>query len=277
MRKPTISEIVAIAFGLSGVSAALIAWKQYQVLAIVLFLAGCAALAALAVWPSKLRSDSRATMVLILSLALFSSAGWVAFGLDSWTVDARDPSPSAALGTPSPTAPASTPRSAPTAPEPRSSVPASPGLSTGTRGASNCVDVLPGPWRLQAAEGEAKQEFDFADRNILAGKSAVEIVYDLHGLTVNEGPRKDESAIVLYRPPQWYVASLANYGVNGQDGRQAVVVPISDFVGLPDEPSGTAGGNLLDPALPVNGIKARFWRPGPFIVDIYTVRACASG
>jgi len=284
--KPAIREILALTFGLAGVTAGLVALRLFQVLAIVLFIAGCAPLAVLGFWPWRSWRGPRTVFVLLLSLVLFGGAAWFTFGLNVWSAPSIagpyyppgmpvSPSTYRSIGSPSPSiASTGVPTTGTSSTGPVTSPAVPPTVSSLKIDPATCTDVLPGPWRLQAAQGEAKQEYDFPNRTILQDKTVAQLTYDLHGLSVNEGPRKDESAIVFFRPPQWYVISLANHGNNGTDGKQTVVVPLSDFIGLPDEPSHTAGGNHLDLTQPVNGVIARFWRPAAFTVEVFSIRAC---
>lgn len=133
----------------------------------------------------------------------------------------------------------------------------------------NGVELLSEPWHLEGDNGssEAEQEID---SNILQGKTSLLITYNLHGLVIREGDRKDESAII-FDQPHWYVISLANYGQNGLDGEQTIDLPLSDFIGLPDVPSGTPGGTPLNLEQPVNMLHARFWNSSHFVIDITSV------
>jgi len=133
----------------------------------------------------------------------------------------------------------------------------------------NGVELLTTPWHLEGnnSSSEAEQKID---PNVLEGKTTLLITYDLHGLTIHEGDRKDESAII-FDQPHWYVISLTNYGQNGLDGEQTIEAPLSDFIGLPDAPSGTPGGTPLNLEQPVNILHARFWNGSHFVIDITSV------
>jgi len=133
------------------------------------------------------------------------------------------------------------------------------------------VELLSQPWHLEGdnSSSEAEQK---VDPNVLKGKTTLLITYDLHGLEIHEGERKDESAII-FDQPHWYVISLANYGQSGLDGIQTVEVPLSDFIGLPDAASGTVGGAPLNLNQPVNALHTRFWSSKQFVIDITSVCA----
>ena len=133
----------------------------------------------------------------------------------------------------------------------------------------NGVELLSKPWHLEG-DNSSSEQYQQIDPNALKGKNKLLITYNLHGLTIREGDRKDESAII-FDQPHWFVISLANYGQNGLDGEQTIEVPLSDFIGLPDEPSGTAGGTLLNLDQPVNMLHARFWNSSHFVIDIMSV------
>ena len=114
------------------------------------------------------------------------------------------------------------------------------------------------------------QMYQELDPNALNGKTMLSITYDLHGLMVREGERKDELAII-FDQPNWFVVSLANYGKNGFDGEQTAFIPLSDFIGLPDVPSGIDGGAHLNLTAPIGTLHTRFWRAEHFIVDITSI------
>lgn len=134
-------------------------------------------------------------------------------------------------------------------------------------------NLLASPWRLEASHGPSERYANFVDTNMLAGKSIVRVTYDLHGLQVREGPRKDQSALI-FNQPTWYVVSFANYGRNEFDGEQTVDFPLEDFIGLPDAESGAPGGNPLDTSRPVGAVRVRIWHYEPYIVDISSIRLC---
>jgi hypothetical protein len=131
------------------------------------------------------------------------------------------------------------------------------------------AELLSKPWHLEAENGDA-QMYQELDHKALQGKTMLSVVYNLHGLRVREGERKDESAII-FDQPYWFVVSLANYGKNGLDGEQMVLIPLSDFVGLPDVPSGVVGGAHLNINAPIGTLHTRFWRAEHFVVDITSI------
>jgi hypothetical protein len=131
------------------------------------------------------------------------------------------------------------------------------------------IELLSEPWHLEAENGDA-QTYQELDPNTLQGKTLLSITYNLHGLNVREGERKDESAII-FDQPNWFVISLANYGENGLDGQQMVFIPLSDFVGLSDVPSGIDGGAPLNLNAPIGTLHTRFWRAEHFVVDITSI------
>jgi len=139
--------------------------------------------------------------------------------------------------------------------------------------------LLTKPWRLESADGAAQEYEASLDPNTIIGKNIARITYNLHGLTIQPGPREDESAIIFkqpQRPNNWFVVSLAGYGTNGFDGSQMIDIPLRAFVSLPDAPSNSPGGEHLDltkPLLPP--ISARFWHSGHFVVDITALRLCS--
>jgi len=138
----------------------------------------------------------------------------------------------------------------------------------------NGVELLLEPWHLEGDNGDA-QAYQEIEPLVLQGKDTLSITYNLHGLEIHEGERKDESAIILDQP-NWYVISLANYGQNGLDGEQTAIVPLSDFISLPDEPSGTPGGEALNLDEPVDMLHTRFWNNSKFAVDITSICAFKS-
>lgn len=135
--------------------------------------------------------------------------------------------------------------------------------------------LLHEPWHLEATNDAAEDSSSITDPSIFGGKDTLRVTYNLHGLMAQEGPRQDASAIVVDQP-NWYVVSLANYGTNGLDGEQTVHIPLTDFISIPDPPSGTPGGRRLALDQPVYTIHARFWHNGPFAVDITDISLCSS-
>jgi len=131
------------------------------------------------------------------------------------------------------------------------------------------LELLSEHWRLEAENGDA-QMYQELDPNVLQGKTMLSVTYDLHGLMIREGERKDESAII-FDQPTWFVVSLANYGKNGLDGEQTVFIPLSDFIGLPDVPSGVVGGAHLNLNISIGTLHTRFWRAEHFVVDITSI------
>ena len=127
------------------------------------------------------------------------------------------------------------------------------------------TELLSEPWHLEA-ENEDAQMYQEVDPNILVGKTMLSITYNLHGLEIGEGERKDKSAII-FDQPNWFVISLTNYGMNGLDGEQTAFIPLSDFVGLPNS-SGISGGGSLNLNAPVGTLHTQFWRAEHFVVDI---------
>jgi len=158
--------------------------------------------------------------------------------------------------------------------QPTESLPTNTATTIPSTIAKSCSDVkgselLSEPWRLEG-DNSGEEQYQEVEPNILQGNDTLLITYDLHGLTIHEGDRKDESAII-FDQPHWFVISLANYGQNGLDGQQTVFVPLSDFIGLPDEPSGTPGGTLLNLDQPVDMLHARFWSGSHFVIDITSI------
>lgn len=135
----------------------------------------------------------------------------------------------------------------------------------------NGIELLSEPWHLEGDNGSSEAEQKI-DPNMLQGKNRLLVRYDLHGLEINEGGSKDESAII-FNQPNWYVVSLANYGQNGLDGEQTIYVPLSDFISLPDAPSGLPGGEQLNQDKPVDMLHTRFWSSGHFAIDIFSICA----
>lgn len=160
---------------------------------------------------------------------------------------------------------------------PNPSPSASETVATSTQAFVSCsgiggIELLSVPWYLEG-ENEDAQTYQEVDPNVLRDKTMISVTYNLHGLEVHEGNRKDESAII-FDQPNWYGVSLANYGQNGLDGEQTVDIPLSDFVGLPD-PAGIEGGGLLNLSAPVARLHARFWSSEHFIIEITSIRICA--
>jgi len=139
-----------------------------------------------------------------------------------------------------------------------------------------CSDnILSSFWHLEA-NGEADEKWmDFPDDDILKGKYALRITYNLHGHKFQEGENKNDASVVLTQP-NWYGVSLASgyYGENGLDGIQTVDIPLLDFVELPNAKEGIEGGQPLDLNEPVSSIRARFWHRGPFVVEITSISTC---
>jgi hypothetical protein len=142
------------------------------------------------------------------------------------------------------------------------------------------ASLLTKSWRLESVDDAAQNYEASFNPDTIIGKNIMRVTYDLHGLTIQPGDHEDESAIIFkqpQRPNNWFVVSLARYGMNGKDGSQTVDIPLRDFVSLPDAPSGSPGGEHLDltkPLLPP--ISARFWHRGHFVVDIATLRLCST-
>lgn len=147
--------------------------------------------------------------------------------------------------------------------------------STGSPTDACSQSLLHEPWHLEATSGAAEDSSSITDPNILSGTDTLRVTYNLHGLTAREGPRQDASAIV-FDQPNWYVVSLENYGANGLDAEQTVYIPLTDFISLPDPPSGTPGGKRLALDKAVYTVHARFWHDGPFVVDITDISLCGS-
>jgi hypothetical protein len=133
------------------------------------------------------------------------------------------------------------------------------------------VELLSEPWHLEGDNGDA-QAYQKVEPFVLQGKDTLSVTYNLHGLEIHEGERKDESAII-FDQPNWYVISLANYGENDLDGEQAVNISLSDFISLPDEPSGIPGGEVLNLDKSVNMLHTRFWSSSHFIIDVSSICA----
>lgn len=163
----------------------------------------------------------------------------------------------------------------PTAPLPTDTPTQSPTVSTEPTCSPNLLNGM--PWRLEATTGPAEASAAIADPGILEGKDTLFITYNLHGLMAQEGSRKDDSAIIfdVFEQPNWYVASLATHGKNGLDGKQSVLIPLSDFISLSDSPSRTPGGKELL-GQPVTMVHTRFWHDGHFVVDITNISLCSS-
>ncbi|GAB1821035.1 hypothetical protein [Herbidospora sp. RD11066] len=134
-------------------------------------------------------------------------------------------------------------------------------------------NLIAKPWYLAGSNGAVERYQEFSDPLTLNGKRILRITYNLHGMWLNEGERKDESALILDQP-NWFVVSLANYGQNGSADRQTVDIPLTAFVGLPDAASQTEGGGRLDLNREVKVFHVRFWRQEQFAVDIESVQAC---
>jgi hypothetical protein len=162
-------------------------------------------------------------------------------------------------------------------PSPTSAPPIMPSTLVG-RTVVCSANVLPQPWHLEAASGADEKFYDALNQGAFQGKNSVRVTYNLHGVVFGIGARRDESAIVLMQPnlPTWYVVDLAQYGTNGSNADQVVDIPLSDFIGLPDDPSHTPGGGHLDLAQPVTTVRARFWNTRHFIVDIISIQPCNS-
>jgi hypothetical protein len=142
-----------------------------------------------------------------------------------------------------------------------------------------CTDnlIAGSPWQLDGENDADEKWIDFDDQHILADKDAVQITYDLHGLMAQEGDGKNDSAIVFTQDNSWFGVSLANpkYGENGLNGPQTVVIPLADFLELPNPYQNIQGGDLLNLDDEVSSIRARFWHRDPFIVDITNIQLCS--
>jgi hypothetical protein len=140
------------------------------------------------------------------------------------------------------------------------------------------TELLSHPWVLNGqAGGEATpQPFVQLPADVLQGKDVLQVKIDIHGASFDEGPRKDESAIIIDQPEgHWMVASVATHGIkNGKSGLQTVYIPLADFQGL--GPGGVSDGTRLDLTQPYGPLHARFWNEADFVVEIPSIVACNS-
>ncbi len=125
--------------------------------------------------------------------------------------------------------------------------------------------VLTNSWHLSAQSG-AVEDYQRVDPQILQGKSAIAITYNMHGTCLLPG---DASAIV-FDQNGWKYISLARYGQNCKDGEQTVSIPLSDFKDI-------ANGTPLNISMPLTGyFHIRFWNNKPYLVDITNVSLIAN-
>ncbi len=130
--------------------------------------------------------------------------------------------------------------------------------ATPTPGNSQDIELLSAPWHLEGNNGSAEL-YQGISATSLQGKAALRITYNLHGLQALGG---DASAII-FDQNGWKYISLSNYGQNGLNGVQTVVIPLSHFTGL-------------DTNAGITSLHTRFWYSGPFTVDITSIVATTS-
>ncbi len=127
------------------------------------------------------------------------------------------------------------------------------------------VTILQSPWHLQAQGGSVEKSQTVA-ATILAGKSSVQVTYDLHGLCALDG---DASALIFDQNGWKYIA-LSKYGQNCKDGQQTVTIPLSDFKDI-------SSGQALNINAPLTGnFHTRFWYNKPYTVDIINATLIAN-
>lgn len=135
-------------------------------------------------------------------------------------------------------------------------MPATSTPSTSTDVCSGALELLTQPWLLTGNNG-ASEKYQSISPNILQGKTKLQIRYNLRGLLSLGG---DASAII-FDQNGWKFISLSNYGQNGLNWEQTVVVPLSQFSGLNTNAT-------------VGTLHTRFWYGSPFTVDIFSIKAC---
>jgi len=126
---------------------------------------------------------------------------------------------------------------------------------------ASSIQLLSKVWHLTGNKivSEATQTLP---KHILDGKNTFKITYDLHGLCVSPG---QASAIELIGAnKKVYSISFSDYGQNCENGQQTIDVPLSSFIGL-------------DAQQPVEQIRATFWYPTFYSVDITNIVAYNSG
>lgn len=114
------------------------------------------------------------------------------------------------------------------------------------------AEILPSPWHFEGNKifSEQKQSIDPA---LLVDKTALSLVYNLHGLCLLQGPAS--SIYFADAGGNKYAVSLAKYGKNCYDGEQSVIIPLEQFIG-PEKASN------------VTEFGASFWYPTTYMVDI---------
>ncbi len=132
-------------------------------------------------------------------------------------------------------------------------------------------------WTLSGQAGGDAQpaSYQSISADTLQGKDVLQVKIDLNGASFEEGPRKDESAIIIDQPEgHWMVASVARYNIeNGKDGEQIIYLPLADFEGLNN---GVPDGTRLDLTHSYGPLHARFWNEAAFVVEIPSIVACNS-
>jgi hypothetical protein len=185
--------------------------------------------------------------------------------------------PSAVPAPPTISAPTPIPTEIPTAvPALSTSVPATVTATSCIAGSE--VELLPGAWHLVGkgtAGGLESAEPPTVpiDWNIVRTKDVLRVTLDLHGRNFGQGALNDESSIFIVQG-LLHAASVAKFGQNGLDGEQAIYIPLSEFISIPDLPSNAPGGDQLDLNQPFGPLQARFWNRQPFTVDISSIAAC---
>jgi hypothetical protein len=114
-------------------------------------------------------------------------------------------------------------------------------------------------WNFSGRNSAAERYLQ-VDKNVLAGKKALQVTYDLNGTCLLGG---DASAVIFDQAGDWRFSSLNNYGKNCYDGKQTVEIPLRDFNGLNTDN-------------PVGLFHMRIWNRNRFSVEVTRV-ALVSG
>lgn len=113
------------------------------------------------------------------------------------------------------------------------------------------VELLTVPWNFTANSG-AVERYQSAPANVLNGKVALKLTYDLKGKCL----LGNDASAIIFDQNGWKYIPLSNYGTNCQNGQQIVTIPLSAFPGL------NTAANLT------GYFHARFWHSSPYNIDV---------
>ena len=119
------------------------------------------------------------------------------------------------------------------------------------------VELLQAPWQF-VGNKEIKEKSQSLDPNSLLNKDVLRITFDLHGVCLLNGEASAISIIAI--DGQTHTVSLARYAKNCFDGEQYAAIPFRDFIKEDNLPQ-------------INVIKAQFWYPTFYSIDISSITA----